>query len=275
MVKLVLLYRHASKTGSFDLHYRANLALLKRMSGIQRLVEGEVIGGPAGESPFHRMVELHFEDFDTLDAAMTSPEGVAAGKDLMGFASGSVELMFVRIEDQARAPKPLTPKDLQAYLDENDISAEIIYPGTPTPTVTAAAEALDVAPDQIIKSVVFMVDGRPFLVFGCGNRRIDPRKLAERLNVGRKRVKLADPDQVLGVTGYRVGSVPPLGLKTSMPAYVDPTVIDHEVVYAGGGGVDALLKIKTADLLHASRAEVAPMLRDEPDEDAVADESEP
>ncbi len=94
-------------------------------------------------------------------------------------------------------------------------------------------------------------------------RRVDPRKLAARLNVNRKKVKLADVDQVLAISGYAVGTVPPVGLKTPMPVFMDPAIQQHEVVYAGGGGIDALLKIKTAELLRASHAEIAPMLRDE------------
>jgi len=65
------------------------------------------------------------------------------------------------------------------------------------------------------------------------------------------------------LTGYQVGTVPPLGLKTTMPAFIDPAVQAYDVVYAGGGGINALLKITPADLIHHTRAEVAPMLADD------------
>jgi prolyl-tRNA editing enzyme YbaK/EbsC (Cys-tRNA(Pro) deacylase) len=124
--------------------------------------------------------------------------------------------------------------------------------------------------------VIFWVDDRPFLVYGCGTRRVDPRKLAARLQVGRKRVKLADADQVLDITGYAVGTVPPVGLKTPMPAYMDPAVRQYEEIYAGGGGIDALLKMTTAELLRVSDAEIAPMLEDEKvadTDETITDES--
>jgi prolyl-tRNA editing enzyme YbaK/EbsC (Cys-tRNA(Pro) deacylase) len=47
-----------------------------------------------------------------------------------------------------------------------------------------------------------------------------------------------------------------------MPAFMDPAVQAQEVVYAGGGGINAILKVTSADLLRVSRAEVAPMLED-------------
>jgi uncharacterized protein (TIGR02118 family) len=268
MVKLVLLFKHATNIPAFEMHYGRNLSFLRKMRGIRRIEEGRVLGGPSGDAPYHRTVEVFFDDYAALDAALTSPEGVAAGKDLMEFAGTGVELLFVEATD-AYSPVPLSPENLKAYLDDHDISAEIVYPGAPTPTVPAAAEALGVEVDQIVKSVVFLVDDKPFLVFGCGVRRVDPRKLAARLNVGRKRVKLADAAQVLDLTGYAVGTVPPLGLKIPMPAFMDPAVQEYDVIYAGGGGIDALLKITSAELLRASDAEIAPML-----EDGSADETD-
>lgn len=263
MVKLVLLYKRATRKGGFEQRYRRNLTMLGQMPGVQRIQAGQVLGSPAGEANYHRVVEVFFEDFAALDRALTSPAGVTAGKDLMDFAGTGVELLFVEDTPESDTRQPLTPDNLQAYLDAHEIPAEIVYPGVPTPTVPAAARALGVEPDQIVKSVVFLVDGQPFLVFGCGTRRVDFRKLAARLNVSRKKVRLADADQVLELTGFEVGAVPPLGLKTPMPAFMDPAVQAHEVIYAGGGGRDALLKMTSADLLRVSRAEVAPMLEDD------------
>jgi uncharacterized protein (TIGR02118 family) len=273
MVKLVLLFKHAAVDANFELHFRRNQALLGKMPGAIRVQENKVLGSPAGETTYQWILEVFFEDFGALDAALTSPEGVTAGKDLMAFAGDNVELLFVEAVEPA-PPKPLTPDNLQAFLDAHHIDAEIVFPGAPTPTVPAAAAALGIEADQIVKSVVFWVDERPFLVYGCGTRRVDPRKLAERLQVGRKRVKLADADQVLDITGYAVGTVPPVGLKTPMPAYMDPAVRQYEVIYAGGGGIDALLKMTTTELLRVSNAEIAPMLDDEkPTDETAADES--
>jgi uncharacterized protein (TIGR02118 family) len=262
MIKLVMLFKHPPNTNSFELGYTRNLDLLKKMPGLRRVQVGAVLGGPSGETDYYRILELHFDDFTALDAALTSPQGVAAGKDLIAYAGKSVELLFVETSEASTTVRPLSPENLQAYLDDHEVAAEIVYPGVPTPTVPAAAKALNVEDGQIVKSVLFLVDDRPFLVFGCGTRHVDYRKLADRLNVSRKRVQLANADQVLDITGYAVGTVPPIGLKTNIPAFMDPAVQHHETIYAGGGGINALLKMTTAELLRVSRAEVAPMLED-------------
>ncbi len=266
MIKLVLLFKRSQSNADFDRRYGHHLDLLKKMPGVKTVQENMVTGGPAGETPYHRIIEVFFENAAALDAALISPEGVTAGKDLMSFAN--VEVLFAEIVPPA-APKPLSPENLQAYLDNHQIAAEIVYPGAPTPTVPAAAEALGVEADQIVKSVIFLVEDRPFLVIGCGTRRVDPRKLAQRLAVNRKRVKLANADQVLELAGYAVGTVPPIGLKTRMPIYMDPAVQHYEIIYAGGGGIDALMKMTTAELLRVSQAEIAPMLEDDPAADPI------
>lgn len=261
MVKLVILFPSPDHAATFDVRYTRSLALLAKMPGVRQIEDGAVIGSPTGSPRYTRTIAVSFDDFDALDTALTSPEGVAAGKDLMDFAPDA-EILFVETSNE-RAQQPLTPENLQAYLAEQGIPAEVIFPGSPTPTVAAAARALGVEPDQIVKSVVFLVDGTPFVVYGCGMRRVDPHKLAARLNISPEKVRLANADEVQRLTGYSVGTVPPLGLKTPMPAFIDPAVQAHEVVYAGGGGINALLKIATDDLIKYTRAEVAPMLADD------------
>src|SRR5690606_9769426 len=261
MVKLVILFRPPAQAATFDTRYARSLTLLAKMPGVRHIEDGTVLGGPAGSATYSRMVALSFDDFDALDAALTAPQGVAACKDLMDFAA-DVDLMFVEVSDE-RTQQPLTPDNLQAYVSEQEIPGEIIFTGAPTTTVEAAARALGVEPGQIVKSVVFLVDGTPFVVYGCGMRRVDPAKLAQRLNISEKKIRLANADEVQELTGYQVGTVPPLGLKTTMPAFIDPAVQAYDVVYAGGGGINALLKITPADLIHHTRAEVAPMLADD------------
>jgi prolyl-tRNA editing enzyme YbaK/EbsC (Cys-tRNA(Pro) deacylase) len=108
-------------------------------------------------------------------------------------------------------PLPLTPQDLEVYLSEHHIDGELIYLEVPTPTVETAAEAVSVNPDQIVKSLLFMIGDQPVLVITSGLGRIDRRLLGRHFGVSRKKTSFADPDTVLSLTGYPVGAVPPLG----------------------------------------------------------------
>jgi uncharacterized protein (TIGR02118 family) len=93
MVKLSILYHHPAHEDEFDARYVNNLALLEKMPGVIRRQACMVLGGPGGTSPYYRILEFYFESFDLLDQALRSPEGTAAGADLMQFARDS-ELIF-------------------------------------------------------------------------------------------------------------------------------------------------------------------------------------
>lgn len=102
MVKLVLLFKKPADETAFEEGYADNLALLERLPGIIRRQANMVLGGPGGASPYYRILELYFNDFAALDAALTSPEGQEAGADLIKYAGDVVELIFVDVfEDGA------------------------------------------------------------------------------------------------------------------------------------------------------------------------------
>jgi Cys-tRNA(Pro) deacylase len=150
----------------------------------------------------------------------------------------------------------LTREDLQRFIHAGRITATILPLDAHTATVEEAARALDVDTTQIIKSLLFMVDGEPLLVINNGTARVDRKKLAGHLGVGRKRVKFASADQTLAITGYVVGSMPPFGHRQLLKTLVDPAVTEQETVYGGGGAVDAMLRLTTGELLRVTAADV-------------------
>ncbi|WP_420644843.1 hypothetical protein [Candidatus Leptofilum sp.] len=59
--------------------------------------------------------------------------------------------------------KILNAAHLQRFIDEAGIEAKILFLEVDTPTVQAAAVALNVAPEKIVKSVLFVADGEPVM----------------------------------------------------------------------------------------------------------------
>lgn len=161
-------------------------------------------------------------------------------------------------------PSIKTPNDVQIYLTAHNIPAEIVYASEETPTVPAAAAALGVSVDQIVKTVIFVIDGQPYAIFANGTRRVDPRKLAARFGTNRKKVRLADSDTVINLTGFAPGTVPPFGHRQPLNALIDPAVCENEIVYAGGGGIAAMLRIRSDDLQRLTNAELLSVLETGP-----------
>ena len=151
----------------------------------------------------------------------------------------------------------MNSKDLQKFIDEYQIQATILPLDEHTPTVSDAARALKVENDQIIKSLVFHIEGEPLLVINNGLARVDRKKLAAYLEVGRKRVKFAAPDYALEITGYIVGSMPPFGHKKKLRTLVDVAVTGMDVIYGGGGDINAMMRLTPDELVKLSQAEVA------------------
>jgi len=100
MVKLTMLFRHATNEASFEERYVANLMLMEKMPGIIRRQANIVLGSPAGKSPYARILELYFDSYEALDAALVSEAGRTAGADLMDFAGRNVEMIFSEVYEE-------------------------------------------------------------------------------------------------------------------------------------------------------------------------------
>jgi prolyl-tRNA editing enzyme YbaK/EbsC (Cys-tRNA(Pro) deacylase) len=87
------------------------------------------------------------------------------------------------------------------------------------------------------------------LAVACGLARVDNRLIAAEYGVGRKHVRLASAERVIEIAGYQVGAMPPFGHRQPIQTLIDPAVIERETVYAGGGDDDAMMRIRSQELL--------------------------
>lgn len=154
----------------------------------------------------------------------------------------------------------LFPEDLQAYLHSHAIPGTILHLEVPTPTVESAAQAVGSDPEHIVKSILFLVAGNPLLAIASGPAYIDRRVIARISEVSRKQVKLAGAEEVLQITGYPVGGMPPFGHKTPLPTLIDRRVLEQEAVYAGGGDEHSLLRIAPPAILEVTQAQVSDLI---------------
>lgn len=154
----------------------------------------------------------------------------------------------------------LDPTHLANYMRENHLPGEILHLDVPTPTVEAAAAAVGCETDEIVKTLLFFVRDKPILAITSGQAHIEPRAIAGHYQVGRKKVKLADPQKVLKETGFGVGAMPPFGHYSPLPTLIDQRVLEKEQVYAGGGSDQTLLRIAPQIILTATQGIVLDLL---------------
>lgn len=112
---------------------------------------------------------------------------------------------------------------------------------------------------SIIKTLVFETnDKKPLIVLMHGDRQVSTKNLARQIGV--KSVEPASQERATKFTGYQFGGTSPFGLRTSIPIYIEKTILDLDQIYINGGKRGFLVEIdpKTiVELLKAKFVEVA------------------
>ncbi|HYO88197.1 MAG TPA: YbaK/EbsC family protein, partial [Candidatus Limnocylindrales bacterium] len=122
--------------------------------------------------------------------------------------------------------EPFAPAHVQEALDALVPGTVMMFFETTTATSQQAADNIGCQLGQIVKSLCFVVDvngtDQPILVLASGDQRVDDRKIAEHYGVGRKRVRIATPDECVSIYGYPPGGVPPVGHRTAnLSTFID------------------------------------------------------
>ncbi|MBA3384776.1 MAG: YbaK/EbsC family protein [Actinobacteria bacterium] len=120
------------------------------------------------------------------------------------------------------------------------------------PTVRDVAKALGVEPAQIVKTLVFVCDGRPVVVLVPGDRRADGAKVARAVEAASARV--ATHDEVLATTGFPPGAVAPFPLPAVETILLERTLLAQKEVWVGAGSERHLARLPAPELLRLSRA---------------------
>ena len=157
----------------------------------------------------------------------------------------------------------LTPKDVQEALVRKGLTVRIQTFQVPTATAQQAADALGTPLGTIVKSLCFLVDQTPVLVLTAGDKLVDDRKLAALFGTSRKKVKIADPETTIRVTGYAPGGVAPVGHRESIAIYVDANLGRFETVYAAAGSANTIFPIPLSTLIEITEGRLVDVTKDQ------------
>jgi len=124
-----------------------------------------------------------------------------------------------------------------------------------TRTADDAARAIGVAVGQIVKSLVFLVDGEPVVALVSGANLLDEHKLAAAAGGGRS--ARAGADAVREATGFPVGGVPPFGHRNVLRVFVDEDLLGYDELWAAAGTPHVNFSIEPAELVRVTGGSVA------------------
>jgi prolyl-tRNA editing enzyme YbaK/EbsC (Cys-tRNA(Pro) deacylase) len=119
-------------------------------------------------------------------------------------------------------------------------------------TAEDAARASGCSGGQIVKSLVFVADGKPVIALTSGLNRVDEGRLASAL--GAVEVRRANADEAREATGFAVGGTPPFGHTSRLRTVMDEDLLDYEEVWAAVGTPDGVFPITPMQLRVAAKA---------------------
>ena len=151
----------------------------------------------------------------------------------------------------------LHPNVVRVIAAAKDAGLEIVTRQFPDGTKTAAdaAAAIGVHVGQIVKSLIFAVDGEIVMAYVSGANRLDERKLAKA--AGGEVCSRVDADAVRAATGYAIGGVPPFGHTTKLRVFIDPDLLQYDEVWAAAGTWNDNFALSPSDLVRVSAGTVA------------------
>src|SRR5579872_4490455 len=124
-------------------------------------------------------------------------------------------------------------KNVRAVVDAGRMLGLTVKPrefSESTRTAADAALAIGVDLGQIVKSLVFAVDGEAVVALVSGDNLLDEDKLAKC--AGGNEAWREDADTVREATGYPVGGVPPFGYREPLRIFIDEDLLDYEELWA-------------------------------------------
>ena len=127
-------------------------------------------------------------------------------------------------------------------------------------TAIDAANSIGVDVGQIVKSLIFGVDGEIVLAYVSGANQLDEKKLARA--AGGAKCARVDADTVREATGFPIGGVPPFGHTTHLRIFIDPDLLQYDEVWAAAGTWHDVFGIEPHKLVEASEGLVTDLKRD-------------
>jgi Ala-tRNA(Pro) deacylase len=153
--------------------------------------------------------------------------------------------------------------EVVGFLEEAGIDFDV-QEHAPTVRAVDEAEALGVAAEEVAKTLVLVAPSGNVRAVLAASERIALHKVAAVLGVGGKKVRLATEDDLArDYPEFELGAVPPFGGREDQ-VLVDERLAGRDSVVVEAGSHDRSVRLKAADLVRLTGAQVADLRAEEP-----------
>jgi Ala-tRNA(Pro) deacylase len=153
--------------------------------------------------------------------------------------------------------------DVTRLLEEAGVDFDVLEHAHTERAVDEAA-ALGIGPEEVAKTLVLVAPGDNVRAVLAASERIDLHKVAAVLGISGKKVHLASEDELArSYPDFELGAVPPLGGREDR-VIVDERLARRDSVVLEAGSHHRSVRVKAADLVRLTGAQVADLCREEP-----------
>lgn len=145
--------------------------------------------------------------------------------------------------------------DVTSILDEAGLAYELL-PHARTETAAAEAEALGVEPQEVAKTLVLSAPAGYVRAVLPASERIDLHKVRDHVEGGKRIYLATEEDLARDYPDFELGAVPPFG-GAGDRVLVDSRLAARETVVLEAGSHEQSVRVRTADLIAITRADVA------------------
>lgn len=137
------------------------------------------------------------------------------------------------------------------YLEQYHMKDRLREFDVSSATVELAAQALQVEPARIAKSISLKYEDGCVIVVAAGDAKVDNAKFKAEFGL---KPKLLPPEEVEPLTGYRIGGVCPFGNPDCAHVYCDVSLQRFTEIYPAGGSSNSCVRLTCDELFRVSNS---------------------
>lgn len=136
-------------------------------------------------------------------------------------------------------------KKVQEFLKVDGMDKKIVVHKVIIDTVEHAAEAIGCKPQEICKTMSFLVNDEPIVICMAGDAKVSNSKFKEYFH---EKARMIPWDKVEEYTGHEPGGVTPFACNDNVKVYLDESLKRFEIVYAAAGSHDSSIGVTIPEL---------------------------
>ncbi|MBA4348160.1 MAG: hypothetical protein C0413_04850 [Clostridiales bacterium] len=140
---------------------------------------------------------------------------------------------------------------VREYLRNMNLEQRVWEFDASSATVELAAQALEVRPARIAKTLSFALGEGCVIIVAAGDARVDNRKFKDQFFA---KAKMLPPEEVERFTGCEIGGVCPFGLPETTPVYLDVSLRRFVTVFPACGSTNSAMEVTYGELFRYSRS---------------------